>query len=101
MTAPTIYNTFPGGPTRPGEVGTSNRLPACESAGSSPTDPIRQAIAQAQDAHQLLDLSRTRIPQCPGITDKQRRELQLLVTDKFSKLNAAVGYGSNQGRRKF
>jgi hypothetical protein len=93
MSAFTIYNTFPGGPTRNGEYG-QNRLPASESAGSQPatednlvTNAIREAIAEAQDAHQLLHISRTVIPKAMGITSDQRRELQTLVADKFTYLN--------------
>jgi hypothetical protein len=63
--------------------------------GGSPVPPrinqaikaIREAIAQAQDAHQLLYISRTVIPKAMGITGEQRRELQLLVTEKFTALN--------------
>jgi len=62
---------------------------------------IRAAISEAQDAHQLLRISRVAIPQAMGITSEQRRALQILVTDKFSKLNAEAGYGNNHGKRKF
>lgn len=58
--------------------------------------PVIEAIADAQDAHQLLHLFRVIIPQLHGVTEEQRQALVELLDRKFSRLN---GQAVNQKPR--